>query len=247
MKRQWIFGLLAACLLSGCASSAAGQPRETNFFAMDTTMHFTVYGESSLLDEAKALVTGLEEQLSVTAETSALHTINRTGAGTLTGAAADLMAESLALCQRTGGALDLSIYPVVRAWGFTTGRYQIPPRETLDALLSHVDHTRIRLDAETGTLSLPAGMQIDLGSVAKGYVGRQAAQLLREHGVTSALLNLGGNIQAIGSKPDGTLWKIAVQDPNGGAPILVLSVQDQAVVTSGDYERCRLLAGKPRL
>ena len=147
------------------------------------------------------------------------------------------MQSALAMCRRTGGALDLSIYPVVRAWGFTTESYQVPEAEALEELLAHVDYTQIRYDAETGAVSLPDGMEIDLGSVAKGFVGSRAAQYLRENGVDSALLNLGGNVQTVGCRPDGDPWKIAVKDPGGGTPMIVLSIQDQAMVTSGGYER----------
>lgn len=89
----------------------------------------------------------------------------------------------------------------------------------------------------TGNVSIPKGMTIDLGSIAKGYGGQLAAQLLREKGVTSALLNLGGNVQTIGSKPDGSPWQVGIQDPTGDTPMMVLSVSDQAVITSGGYER----------
>lgn len=80
-------------------------------------------------------------------------------------------------------------------------------------------------------------MEIDLGSTGKGFAGQQVADLLREKGVTSALLNLGGNVQTIGTKPDGSLWEIAIRDPKENVPMMVVSVNDQAVVTSGGYER----------
>ena len=147
------------------------------------------------------------------------------------------MDTAMDLCRRTGGALDLSIYPVVRAWGFTTGDYQVPSDDDLATLTALVDYTRIDYDPASGAVSLPEGMEIDLGSVAKGYAGREAAQLLRQAGVSSALLNLGGNIQTVGSRPDGDPWQIGVKDPSTGQPMMVLSIRDQAVVTSGGYER----------
>jgi thiamine biosynthesis lipoprotein len=139
------------------------------------------------------------------------------------------------MCRETQGALDISIYPVVRAWGFTTGSYQVPSQDTLDTLLYNVDYRQIQVDGSQVTLA--PGMEIDLGSVAKGYVGQQVAQQLRDAGVTSALLNLGGNVQTVGSKPDGSPWRVAVQDPVGSDYCGVLEVTDQAVVTSGGYER----------
>ena len=134
-------------------------------------------------------------------------------------------------------ALDLSVYPIVRAWGFTTGSYQVPDEETIQALLPLVDYTKIQYNDATGAVVLPAEMEIDLGSVAKGYAGQLAAQMLRERGVESALLNLGGNVQTVGTKPDGSSWQIGIKDPKGEDAMMVLSVADQAVVTSGGYER----------
>ena len=147
------------------------------------------------------------------------------------------MEQALEICRRTDGALDLSIYPIVRAWGFTTGSYQVPDEETIQSLLPLVDYTQIQYDAAIGVVTLPEGMEIDLGSVAKGYAGQLVAQMLRNSGVESALLNLGGNVQTVGAKPDGSPWQIGIKDPQGEDAMMVLSVEDQAVVTSGGYER----------
>ena len=237
--KNWLSAALlsAAFLLTGCSGAPAQEPETATFFAMDTAMNFTVYGDAALLDEAETLIGSLEEQVSVTDEHSDIYAIDHTGSGSLSGNAAELMAQALELCRRTGGALDISVYPIVRAWGFTTGSYQVPDEETIQSLLPLVDYTQIQYDAATGVVTLPEGMEIDLGSVAKGYAGQLAAQMLREHGVQSALLNLGGNVQTIGTKPDGSLWEIAIRDPKENVPMMVVSVNDQAVVTSGGYER----------
>lgn len=237
--KNWLSAALlsAAFLLTGCSGAPAQEPESATFFAMDTAMDFTVYGDAALLDEAETLIGSLEEQVSVTDEHSDIYAIDHTGSGSLSGNAAELMEQALELCRRTGGALDISVYPIVRAWGFTTGSYQIPDEETIQSLLPLVDYTQIQYDAATGVVTLPEGMEIDLGSVAKGYAGQLAAQMLREHGVQSALLNLGGNVQTVGAKPDGSPWQIGIKDPQGEDAMMVLSVEDQAVVTSGGYER----------
>ena len=237
--KNWLSAALlsAAFLLTGCSGAPAQGPESATFFAMDTAMDFTVYGDAALLDEAETLIGSLEEQVSVTDEHSDIYAIDHTGSGSLSGNAAELMAQALELCRRTGGALDISVYPIVRAWGFTTGSYQVPDEETIQSLLPLVDYTQIQYDAATGVVTLPEGMEIDLGSVAKGYAGQLAAQMLREHGVQSALLNLGGNVQTVGAKPDGSPWQIGIKDPQGEDAMMVLSVEDQAVVTSGGYER----------
>lgn len=237
--KNWLSAALlsAAFLLTGCSGAPAQEPESATFFAMDTAMDFTVYGDAALLDEAETLIGSLEEQVSVTDEHSDIYAIDHTGSGSLSGNAAELMAQALELCRRTGGALDISVYPIVQAWGFTTGSYQVPDEETIQSLLPLVDYTQIQYDAATGVVTLPEGMEIDLGSVAKGYAGQLAAQMLREHGVQSALLNLGGNVQTVGTKPDGSPWQIGIKDPQGEDAMMVLSVEDQAVVTSGGYER----------
>lgn len=237
--KNWLSAALlsAAFLLTGCSGAPAQEPETATFFAMDTAMDFTVYGDAALLDEAETLIGSLEEQVSVTDEHSDIYAIDHTGSGSLSGNAAELMEQALELCRRTGGALDISVYPIVRAWGFTTGSYQVPDEETIQSLLPLVDYTQIQYDAATGVVTLPEGMEIDLGSVAKGYAGQLAAQMLREHGVQSALLNLGGNVQTVGTKPDGSPWQIGIKDPQGEDAMMVLSAEDQAVVTSGGYER----------
>ena len=226
---------LALLLLSGCAPA---QPLERTFFAMDTVMTLRLYqgGGEALLDAAQDRVAELEGLLSVTDENSEVYALNRDGAAAgLSPDTADLLRAALEMCGRTGGALDISTYPVLRAWGFTTGEYAVPSGEDISALLPLVDYTRVGLDG--GAAFLPPGMEVDLGSVAKGYAGDVLAALLQENGVSSALLDLGGNIQAVGARPDGSPWRIGVRDPAGDGSLGVVAVENQAVVTSGGYER----------
>ena len=225
--------LIAA--VSGCARTA--EPAEKTFYAMDTTMEFTVYGDAGRIDDAEALIDHLENELSVTKDTSEIARINQNGAGTVSDDVADLMTQALEMCRRTDGALDISVYPIVRAWGFTTGSYRVPSEKEIASLLPLVDYAKIQYNESTGEVTLPENAEIDLGSIAKGYAGQKAADLLREKGVTSALLSLGGNVQTVGGKPDGSPWQIAVKHPLNKEPMMVLSVKDKAVVTSGGYER----------
>ena len=238
MKKMLALAMLFPLLLTGCSGSRETRNEAQNtFFAMDTVMDFQIYGNADFLKDTERIVTDLEKKVSVTDPGSEIYAINQTGSGTLTGEADDLMQLALAMCDRVGGVLDISIYPIVRAWGFTTGEYQVPEETRLQELLPLVDYTQIQYDSATGQVSIPEGMTIDLGSIAKGYAGQLAAAYLREQGVTSAILNLGGNVQTIGSKPDGTPWSIGIQDPKGSSPMMVLSISDQAVITSGGYER----------
>ena len=223
---------LSLLLLAGCTAQA--EPVEATFFAMDTVMTLQVYGaDQALLDQLREEVLRLEGLWSVTDENSEIYAADHAGGQPVTVSedTADLLSQALAIGRATGGALSLTIYPVVRSWGFTTGEYRVPSQEELDALLPLVDDSRVELDGTT--LTLPEGVELDLGAVAKGYTGERLAQLLRDAGVTSALLDLGGNIQTVGGRSDGGAWRVAVRDPEGEDYAAVLEVEDQAVVTSG--------------
>ena len=233
---SYLFLCALLCALNGCGVQSGDVRNSVNFFAMDTLMEFSAYADETTLSGAREIVTELESRVSTTNAKSEIYRLNHDGGGTVSPGTAELLRTALSMCRLTNGAFDLSIYPVVRAWGFTTGEYRIPSGDELAALLAQVDYTRIRLDGED--VSLPDGMEIDLGGIAKGYAGRKAAEYLREHGVTSALLNLGGNVQTVGEKPDGTPWRVAVQDPlQSGAYAGILEIRNQAAVTSGGYER----------
>ena len=233
MKRLCVICALILSL-TACGDAA---PAKLDFFAMDTVMEFAAYKASeNLLAEARDIVMDIERRVSTTRETSEIYALNRDGGGTVSPETAALLDTALSMCRVTGGAFDVSIYPVVRAWGFTTDEYRVPSYDETAALLEHVDYARIRVSGDAVTL--PDGMEIDLGGVAKGYAGREAAAYLRRHGVTSGLLNLGGNVQTIGSKPDGTAWRVAIRDPNDDTHYAgIVEIRDKAAVTSGGYER----------
>lgn len=249
LKRLFALTAALALLLTGCQSQpavptetpSADSHRDAAFLAMDTVMSFTVYGP--VAEEALAAVTervnGLEQLLSVTREDSQVWQLNHAEGRSID--ADDDLISILAAAQNlgysTGGALDVTLYPVVRAWGFTTGEYQIPGDEVISNLLEKVDYRAVSV--REGQVSLPEGMEVDFGAVAKGYAGEVCADLLRERGVTSAILRLSGNIQTVGAKPDGSPWRVGIQNPNGQANdnVGILEVIDQAAVTSGGYQR----------
>lgn len=213
----------------------------SELFAMDTYMTMKAYGPGaeSALNDISSMISDLDSHLSVTNSGSEIYQLNHANGQpvTLSDTTADLLSKALALGGTTNGALELTSYPLSLAWGFTTGDYQIPDQATIDGLLPLVDDSAITLDGNSA--ALPSGAQLDLGAVAKGYAGDRAAELLQDAGVTSALLNLGSStIRAIGAKPDGSSWRIAIQDPNDTSAYAgVVSVTDMAIDTSGGYER----------
>ena len=240
--------LACASALTACsgqsgsqAGTSAGDPVQREFFAMDTYMTLTAYGDGAkeALEKAQTEVEKLESEWSVTDESSEIYQMNHSQGSpvTLSDDTADIVSFALEMAKETGGDLDPTIYPVLAAWGFTTDENRIPSQEELDGLLANVGYERVELDGNT--VQLPEGMEFDLGAVGKGYAGDRLAELLKEEGVSSALLDLGGNIQAIGERPGGGDWRLGIRSPfDGGEGVLgMLLASDCAVVTSGNYER----------
>lgn len=232
-----------AAAASPDSSVAADAEFTQQVFAMDTYMELRAYGPAAgeALERITEKIQFLDMIWSVTDEHSEVSLIN-SGEYEQVAVSADtvaLLSKALDLGASTDGALDVTIYPVSRAWGFTTGEYRVPPESELEALLQYVDDSQVELDMENGTVSLPAEAELDLGAVAKGYAGDLTAEMLKEAGVTSALLNLGAStIRTVGVKPDGSNWRIAIQDPNdSGAYAGVVELGEGAVDTSGGYER----------
>lgn len=244
--RTWtVLAVLAALTLPLCVGcSQKNTKMETSIFAMDTVMDLTFYGvdpEAALKGVQEELVAelySLEEKLSTTKETSELYALNEQGQASLSPETAELLTQALELCALTHGALDITAYPAVRAWGFTTGSYRVPDQAELEQLAAGIDYTQLEVDEQEGTARIPQGMAVDLGAVTKGYAGDRLAQQLEQVNITSALLDLGqSTIRVVGSKPDGSPWRIAVQDPAGEGYLGVIELTDLAVGTSGGYQR----------
>ena len=210
-------------------------------FAMDTYMTVKAYGSNgdAAVDAAVDEINRLDALLSTGKKDSEIGQINANNGGQLSEDGAILMERSLELYKSTNGAFDVAIYPVMKAWGFTDGNYQVPDADTLKATLELVDPSLIDYDKETSTVSFKKdGVQIDLGGIAKGYTSSRIMDIYKEKGVTSGLVNLGGNAQVFGTKPDGSLWRVAVQSPDSEDEYLgVLETKDKAIITSGGYER----------
>lgn len=240
MKQTRATAILSALLLAASLTGCSTQPKKytRDIYAMNTFMFLTAYGSSaeSALSEVEDCISNLEKELSVTLPDSDISKLNTSGSAEVSRDTLALISEADKISRQTGGALDITVYPIVRAWGFTTGEHHIPAPAELTVLLSRVDYTRIAVDGDKVTL--PEGFEIDLGSLAKGYASDRAAEILHGNGVTSAILNLGGNVCAIGSKPDGSPWKVAAASPFDDLEYLgIFSVQDKFVITSGKYER----------
>ena len=222
--------LLLFFTLCGC-----GAQRQTGeWFAMDTVMTAAVYGSADALDAVEAETYRLDALLAAQKDDSEIAAVND-GAEVVPEETAALLRRALEIAAETNGAYDPTVYPLMRAWGFTDGNYRVPADAELDALLQTTGWTEVSVDGTTA--SLPEGFALDLGGIGKGYAAGRCKEILKAHGVTSALLSLGGNVSALGSKPDGTAWTVAIENPDGGAYLGTVQITDQCVVTSGGYQR----------
>ena len=259
-KRAVLAGLIAmTLLLSGCsAQQAAGadtptappaaaatvDPAEKTTgvgFYFDTVVTITLYGaDGTLMDDIWAACRRYEDMLSKTVEGSDVSRINQANGETVTVDAEtwQVLSEAKKLNRMTGGAFAITIAPLTAQWDFTGGTNRMPTDAERLAALPLVDDEQLLLGADN-TVTLPAGMQIDLGGIAKGYIADQVATLVRGR-CSGAMLNFGGNVYAVGTKPDGSAYRVGVQDPddpNSSNPVGIVSVVDRSVVTSGIYER----------
>lgn len=245
--------IIFAC--SGCRLQSEGFKELTDEkFLMDTLIQITIYSADEqrgkeALDKAFAefarindLTDRFPQSGSDAAAASDVVRINenagikpvQVSADTL-----DIVQRSLYYAQLSGGAFDITIGPIMDLWGFGQNVQQVPSDEQIQKTLNLVDYRKIVVDPDAGTVYLPdPGMSLDFGGVAKGYATEQAARVLRESGIKHAIINAGGNVYAIGTRPDGSLWRVGVRDPrNANGIIAILFVKDTAVVTSGDNER----------
>ena len=228
------------------------QKCQKQLFAMDTYMEFTAYGKNSekAVDAAIEEVQKLDAMLSAENSKSEVYALNEQGNLQATDDLAELILRGKEIYQETDGLFDDTIYPVMKLWGFPTGNYHVPTAAEVQKKLALVDGNKVEIQTrdsdekgrdskeKANFVTLGADQQIDFGGIAKGYTSSRIMDIYKDNGITSGLVNLGGNVQALGTKTDGTKWKIAVQSPDDTEDYLgILSVQDKAVITSGGYER----------
>ncbi len=239
--------LIIMILFTGCienentdiASDAVSEPNTRNIFAMDTTMDLTVYGNSNILDKAEAEIMRIDKMLSKTNKDSEIYRLNESGKTEISDETKELILKAVEISEKTNGVFDITIEPIMSLWGFSNENFRVPATSELADVLKKVNYKNILLNGNN-IISLSGNSRIDLGGIAKGFTSDRLTELFKNEGVESAIISLGGNVQAIGKKPDGSRWKIAVQNPFGDAQhpyIGVIEAEDKAVITSGGYQR----------
>ncbi len=226
--------LLSLCMMFGLCACREQKHSDT-FYALDTYCTFTVYGEEEALQTAKELVGELEALFSITRAESDVSRINAGEIFSYDERTKEVLSLALQAAEWSEGAFDVSISPLVEAYGFYSDDYRVPSGEQLQELLPLVGGLSLN---EDGRLNLAEGQAIDLGGIAKGFIADACADALRNAGVESAILSLGGNVIAVGKKPDGKAFRVAVQDPEDENEYLgYVQLSDASLVTAGAYQR----------
>lgn len=214
---------------------------ESEIFALDTAITLKVYGSKrvEVLKKLEDKINELDDMLSTGKETSEVSRLNRSGEAVLSPTMANLIKRSKAIYNKTDGLFDITIYPLMELWGFSTKNYKVPSGKEIAEKLKLVGFDKIDFNEETRKISFKnKGMEIDFGGIGKGYITDELVKILTDEKVESAIINLGGNVFGFRKKPDGSLWNIAIRDPNEPDKYMAaIRLEDSAVITSGGYER----------
>lgn len=237
--------------MTSCAPKSAEDTR----FMLNTICSITVYSEENkdktsedLVNKAFDLCQTYEDTFSRTIEGSDIYNINNSGGApvTVSDDTIEILETAKYFSELSDGAFDITTAPLSIRWDFEGENPSVPPDNEIQELLEKVDYTKIKIDGNTVTLEAPVEA-IDLGAIAKGYIADKLAEFLKDNGVTSAIISLGGNIYAIGENAEEKRpFNLGVQDPKSedGSILGYLQLSDKSLVTSGDYQRYFMQDGK---
>lgn len=240
------FSLLTVGCGSSTSTTKTDTPVEKTEQLLGTVITLKAYGDNATvaIDEAFERVKEIEDRMSSRITTSDVSKVNEMAGKEPVKVNPDtffVIQKALDYAKLSEGAFDPAIGHIINLWGIGTDHAKVPSMDELNPYIKQALYNHIVLDKENSTIYLDdSKAQIDLGAIAKGYAGDEMKRILTEHGITSALFNLGGNVLSIGTKPNGSNWVIGLQDPlnpERGTYIGKMVAPNKTIVTSGNYER----------
>lgn len=250
----WIFFILSsvAFIIFYFRVTNKKVPITREFYVLGTIIQLKVYGNNGqrAIEEAVNRLNDIDNKMSVFKEYSEISMINQNAGISSQEVSKDtyfVMKEAVRYSELSEGAFNPTIRPVVELWGIGTDKARIPNDNEIRSKLKLVNYKDIILNEKDKTIKLRnKGQNIDLGGIAKGYAADEVKSILIKNNIKSALINLGGNIFALGKKPDKTQWYIGIQNPfnKRGEFVGFISIKNKSVVTSGNYERYFISNGK---
>ena len=226
MKKYWILAAVVVIIIIAAAVSKTGETTKTEF-VLDTVGTITVKGDyTEEVDKAFARIKEIEGRMSSHISTSDVVT------GTLNVDTSYVISKGLGYGKISDGMFDITIKPICKLWDIGGENQRVPAQEEIDSVLPLVNYQKVGF--LEGNAILDDGMELELGAIAKGYAADEACRILKEAGVKDGIIDLGGNVVAIGTKT------VGIRNPlsgNNGDYFGVLKITDCAVATSGGYER----------
>lgn len=240
MKRLSSLLILAliCSLLTACGKSTSEKAARKTVIAMDTAITLTAYGKNAekALAEAENEIYRLDTKMSRSNENGEIYPLNINEKAQVSDETALVINTALDISKSTNGAFDITVAPIMDLWGFFGHEYRVPNETEINEQLKKVNYKNIA--ADNNTFILNNGARIDLGGIAKGYASDRVKEIFKENNIKSGLISFGSAIQAVGTKPDGSKWRIGITDPqNKDSHIARLDISDKCVATSGSYEQ----------
>ncbi|GGM36520.1 FAD:protein FMN transferase [Paraliobacillus quinghaiensis] len=247
-KRATIVGLLILVFLAGCSSNEGDllqSPYKQTEFLMGTVVTVKIYdeGKENVLDSVFNRIEMLAEQIGVGEVDSQIDEVNANAGEKPTEVTDDvfeLVQAGKSYSEQAEGSFDITIGPLTSLWHIGYDDARKPEQAEIDEVLSLINYKKVTLDEENKTVYLEdENMQMDLGAIAKGFIADEVNEVLDENGVTTSIIDLGGNIFVKGNNPSGDKWTVGIQDPFSarGETVGKIEASDQSIVTSGIYER----------
>ncbi|MFL0197153.1 FAD:protein FMN transferase [Clostridium sp. WILCCON 0269] len=248
------FFMAAFCIsfITSCSISANQQPATREMFALDTIINLKYYGKNAdkALDESVNRISDIEKKMSIFLSTSEISQINANSGKKPVRISADtfyVVEKAYQQAKLSNGAFDPTVEPLTYLWGIGTPHQKIPSQSEIDKVKPLINYHDIIMDKNTLTVELRQRSQgLDFGGIAKGYSADELKKICRKYNINSALIDLGGNVYAVGNNPDGTAWKIGVQNPlaDTGQYLGIVAATDKSLVSAGDYQRFFVQNGK---
>ncbi|AOT72760.1 FAD:protein FMN transferase [Geosporobacter ferrireducens] len=244
-KKIFIIILTLSMLLTGCTKEKT--LITDSAYMLGTYLQISIWTEDQqkgkeVIAECFRRIQEIEQNMSVNIEDSEVTKINK-NAGieqvAVSNDTAFVLGKAKEYAALTKGAYDPSIGPLVKLWGIETDHERVPEKNEIDEALKYVNYNAIQIQDENKIKLADRGMFIDLGGIAKGYAADEVANILRKRGIQHAMVNLGGNVYALGNKIDGDDWKVGIQNPYEptGTHMGIVEINNMTVVSSGNYER----------
>lgn len=244
--------MLLAMPLGACSNNTQEVDRQE--FKMDTLMELKAYGSKAdkAISAAYERIDEIEQMASSSIDTSDVSKINNAAGKEYVKVHPEIIKminTALKYSRLTDGAFDITVGPLIKLWGIGTKNERLPLDSEIKAKLALVGYNDISVnEADSSVKLVKKDMSIDLGGIAKGFAGDEVIKIFKKYGVKSAIINLGGSsVFTLGKKPDGTLWSIAVKHPRKTTDegyLGIIKMPQQALSTSGDYERFFIQNGK---